>query len=121
MSGLCLILATATLPLAGTTFSLEWTHSVERIRWHEDWALTPDGLRLTGAAVQGSGAGMEAGPGARLIDGWWRWTPDLPPQPALHLAASGATPSGWTLCDAATCRDIGTAPGTPITLAPCVP
>lgn len=119
MSGICLILATVTVPLVGPSFTLDWTHSVEKIRWHEEWVLGDQGLRLTGAAVKGSGAGMDPGPGAQLIDGWWRWQPTLPAIPALHLAASGATPSGWTICDAKGCREIGTKPGSAITVAPC--
>lgn len=119
MTGICLIMAALTIPLEGPSVTLDWTHSVEKTQWHEEWTLTQQGLRLTGAAVKGSGAGMDPGEGAQLINGWWRWTPDLPPVPALHLAASGATPSGWRLCDARTCREIGTEPGPAITLTRC--
>ncbi len=41
---------------------------------------------------------MDPGEGARLIDDWWVWQPTLPPQTELHLSASGATVSPWTLC-----------------------
>lgn len=112
------------LPLAEGRFTLEWRHSVERVAWREFWAVAEDGLALTGAAVKGSGAGMEAGEGAVLADGWWRWQV-TPPRvvPELVLGASGATGGGWRLCDPATdiCREIGAQAGAPILLAPCDP
>lgn len=111
------------MPLEDGRFTLDWTHSVEKIHWHEDWQLAPVGLRLTAAAVRGSGAGMEAGNGAVFRDGWWRW--QVVPAigvPQLILAASGATGAGWRLCDADRpdfCREIGTEAGAAIRLYPC--
>jgi hypothetical protein len=116
----CLIAGAMTLALASPGFTLSWTHSVEKITWRESWAITGTGLRLTEAAVKGSGAGMEPGDGAVLRNGWWVWVPDLPEQAELHLAASGATGAGWRLCDSAgTCHEIGAAPGRALRLAPC--
>lgn len=116
----CLLAGAAVLTLAGPAFSLHWTHSVERVEWVEHWTVERDALHLTRAAVKGSGAGMEPGPGAVRQDGWWVWAPDTR-LPALHLAASGATGAGWRLCDGTTCHDLGLAPGAPVTLAPCPP
>jgi hypothetical protein len=113
------MIGTTVLSLTGSGFDLSWTHSVERTEWRESWAIGTDSLRLTEAAVKGSGAGMDPGEGARLEDGWWVWTPDLPPVPALILAASGATGAGWRLCDATSCHEIGAKPGTALELAPC--
>ncbi|MFV0299313.1 MAG: DUF1850 domain-containing protein [Paracoccus sp. (in: a-proteobacteria)] len=119
----CLMAGTLALTLAGDSFVLEWTHSVEKTAWRENWAIREGGLLLTGAAVKGSGAGMEPGPGAVLKDGWWVWRPDLPPQPRLTLAASGATGGGWRLCAAGLpggdCVELGAAAGQPVTLRPC--
>lgn len=115
----CLMAGAVAIALSGPAFRLEWTHSVERITWREEWRIEPGGLRLTGAAVKGSGAGMEPGDGAVLRDGWYVWTPQLPPQPELLLAASGATPGAWHLCDDNECHDLGAAPGSVIRLAPC--
>jgi len=115
----CLAVAGMQLMLAGSTFSLSWTHSVERVEWREEWRVTPAGLELVEARVRGSGAGMEPGEGARLEDGWWVWTPRTAPLARLFLAASGATSDGWQLCADGKCRRLGTEAGQPIELAPC--
>jgi hypothetical protein len=115
----CLVIGAGVLMLTGAEFTLDWTHSVEKTAWRETWAIEGGSLRLTKAAVKGSGAGMDPGPGARLIGGWWVWTPDLAPQVQIVLAASGATGAGWRLCDGPDCRTIGDEAGTPITLSAC--
>jgi hypothetical protein len=109
----------AALSLASGQFDLSWTHSVEKTGWREHWVVEDHALRLTGAAVKGSGAGMDPGPGAVLEGGWWVWVPDLAPVPEIRLAASGATVGGWRLCADGTCRDLGVTPGGGIRLAPC--
>lgn len=102
---LCLASAGAVVALAVANFTLAWTHSVEKTGWQEDWRVTPAGLELVAARVQGSGAGMEPPPEARLIDGWFAWTPHLPPQPRLVLGNSGLA-GEWRLCAGATCRTL---------------
>lgn len=119
MSGLLCIASGKAITVAAGLFTLGWTHSVEKIEWRENWAVTADGLVLTEARVKGSGAGMEPGDGARQEDGWWVWQPEAMPLPELVLAASGATVSGWTLCDEAGCRVLGRTSGEPIVLRPC--
>lgn len=116
----CLMAGAMMIALAeGGSFTLEWTHSVEREDWRETWEVTEDHrLHLTQAAVKGSGAGMEPGEGGHFEDGWWVWAPDLPRVPALSLAASGKTPSAWTLCGA-DCTELGASSGKPVQLAPC--
>jgi len=114
----CLMIGALAVILPGPGFSLDWTHSVEHTGWHEEWRVEPGGLHLTGAAVKGSGAGMEPGEGARLEGDWWRWPADLH-VPELLLAASGATGDGWHLCDGVACRDLGAVAGAPVRLAPC--
>lgn len=116
---LCVVAGAAALRLAGAAFTLGWTHSVERVRWEEDWRITPAGLEIVEARVRGSGAGMEPGPDAALRNGWWRWRPALAPAPELTLAASGMTGGGWTLCAEGACRTIGAEAGQPIRIAPC--
>ena len=116
----CLTLGGAAVVVAASSFTLSWTHSVERTEWRERWTLAADGLRVVEARVRGSGAGMDPGEGARLEDGWWAWSPDAPAVPSLVLAASGATGAGWTLCGDGRCREIGReASREPIVLEPC--
>lgn len=103
---LCLATGAGIVRLAVAGFTLAWTHSVERTRWEEDWIIARDGLVLAEARVQGSGAGMEPGEGARLEGGFWRWRPNLPVQPSLVLRRSDALPEGWTLCAAGACRRV---------------
>ncbi len=107
------------LRLAVAAFTLAWTHSVEHVRWEEDWRVTPAGLELVEARVRGTGAGMEPPPDARLAGGWWVYAPHRPPLHELVLAASGATGGGWTLCAAGACREIGAAAEAPLRLSPC--
>lgn len=105
------------LSLATGAFTLAWTHSVEAVEWRETW-LVSDQLKLIEARVKGSGAGMEPGEGAKLIDGWWVWSPDVAVE-RLNLAASGATGGGWNLCADGTCQEIGEVPGEPVEIRPC--
>lgn len=114
----CLMVGASLLALATPEFTLDWQHSVEKTRWRESWQISPAGLLLTEAAVQGSGAGMEPGEGARLQAGWWVWQPQLPRQPGLALATSGATQGGWHLCSGGICHDIAET-GETVFLRPC--
>lgn len=102
----CLFAGTKAVVVAAGVFTLSWTHSVEKVRWEEDWRLTPAGLTLIEGRVKGSGAGMEPPEGAKLVDGWWHYRPSLPPLDRLTLAASGATVSGWRICADGRCVDL---------------
>ena len=116
---LCILGGAKPLVLAIAAFTLTWEHSVERTAWSESWRVGADALALTEARVKGSGAGMDPGPGARLEDGWWTWTPSTPPVPRLALAASGATGGGWRLCHADGCLTLGAEATAPLVLEPC--
>ena len=72
---LCLASAVASALLATSSFTLAWTHSIEKIRWEEDWIVRNNGLVLESVRVRGHGAGMEPPPGAVLRDGAWQWHP----------------------------------------------
>lgn len=67
----CLIVAGALRAMVpADDFSLGWQHSVRKTRWEERYRVEDQTLLLFEARVQGSGAGMEAGNGAVLRNGW---------------------------------------------------
>lgn len=105
--------------LAISTFTLSWVHSVQKTEWRESWQIGSAGLEIVSAMVKGSGAGMEPGEDPVFRDGWWAWKPSLPPQQQVVLAASGATPSGWTLCYPDRCFELGRHGGDSIVLEKC--
>lgn len=123
MNGLCLLHAGVVVAhLAGvSSFTLAWTHSVEKTRWEEDWIVSTDGLTIVQARVAGHGAGMEPPDGSKLVDGFWRWSPEVPALRELVLRRSGAT-EDWSICLASGCRSLSAllpAEADPVTLAPC--
>jgi hypothetical protein len=116
---LCVLTAGKVAVIAASSFTLSWTHSVEKVEWRENYHVTPAGLQLEEAAIKGSGAGMEPGPDAALENGWWVWQPKIGPLPRLTLAASGATASGWRLCHAGGCLTLGEKTGDEVVVEPC--
>ncbi len=108
MSLLCLAGAGMTVKIAAAAFTLTWTHTVERIPWEEDWRIAGDRLVLTEARVKGSGAGMEPPDGARLVDGFYRWTPEDPFREEIVLRRAPTAIAGdWHLCVEGRCRALG--------------
>lgn len=101
---ICLLAAGVVVAtLATDAFTLVWRHSVERVTWEEDWRAEGGRLMAVEARIQGSGAGMEPPPGARLIDGRWHYRPALPPQDHLTLSRSRFT-QDYTLCWSGRCH-----------------
>lgn len=98
--------------LSVAAFMLSWTHSAEKTEWQEDWRVTPQGLEIVEARVKGSGAGMEPPPDARLVGGWFRWTPKLPKLQEVTLGNSGMA-GEWRLCAEGQCRDLSAILGQP--------
>lgn len=80
-----------------SNFTLAWMHSIEKIRWEEDYQLTGDGLLLQEARVKGAGAGMEVPDGAQFRAGTWHYQRTLP---ALAVLRLGRTPEAgdYELC-----------------------
>jgi len=105
MSGLCLAagLITATLPLSA--FTLAWTHSIEKIRWEEDYRIVDSRLVLEEARIRGSGAGMEPPADAQIRNGVWHYRPNLPPLEQLRLTHSPYT-AGYEICSAGGCKPL---------------
>lgn len=113
---LCIAAGGAVLALAANSFTLSWTHSVEKTEWVEEWVIVDEKLKVVAASVQGSGAGIDLPENAIRTDEGWRYTPDLPPMETLVMAASGATVSAWTLCANGECLELGTVPTDPLAL-----
>lgn len=101
--GVCLALAaagqaTAPVFVPVERFTLAWTHSIEKVRWEEDYAVRPGGtpsaapvLQALTARVRGSGAGMEPPPDAVLRHGWYEYTPRTVSPQGLRLTRSAFT------------------------------
>jgi len=120
---LCLAAGALAASLAVDSFTLAWTHSIEKVRWEEDWRIDRGRLIIVEARIRGSGAGMEPPPGAQLRDGVWHYRPALPPQAALTLAHSPYA-ADYEFCFGGRCRQLGDLlPGLPataaVTLRPC--
>lgn len=116
LAGICLALAasaaspTVFVPVQQVT--LAWTHSIEKIRWEEDYTVRPAVPPQTGwrlqpgmARIQGSGAGMEPPPNAVWRHGAYEYQPQTPPQTVLRLTRSGFTPD-YEWCVAGKCRPL---------------
>ena len=114
---LCIAAAGVITALATTSFTLGWTHSVEQTHWEERWRIEKGQLAIVLASVEGSGAGIGIPEDAVWGDGVWTFAPTLRPIASLHLAASGATGSGWLLCsEDGQCLTLGEEPNMPVRL-----
>lgn len=112
--GVCLALAALTPASApvfvqGTHFTLSWMHSIEKVRWEEDYVVRVPAagqvLRLDAvqARVHGSAAGMEPPPDAVLRDGWYVYRPNIEFADLLPLTRSEFT-ADFTLCADGVCH-----------------
>lgn len=121
--GICLVLAATqaggNAPVVFVPvphFTLAWTHSIEKVRWEEDYAVVerleptqapaqPPLLRALAARVRGSAAGMEPPEDAQLRNGWYEYTPQLRTPLELRLTRSEFTPD-YDLCTDNHCRPL---------------
>ena len=118
---LCIAAAGLALEIAASSFTLAWTHSVEKTVWEEDWRVQGDRLILARARIQGSGAGMEPPPEARLENGFYAWEPRLPERTEIVLRRAPEA-GDWRLCAGGRCAELGEWLGTeadPVALRPC--
>ena len=102
---LCLTAAAFSLALPLQTFTLAWTHSIEKIRWEEDYRVSGKVLILTEARVRGTGAGMDIPDQAVLRNGVWHYKPDMSEFPSLSLARSPYT-ADYELCWDGKCKSM---------------
>lgn len=105
MSMLCLAAGAivATLPLSA--FTLTWMHSIEKIRWEEDYRIVDSRLVLEEARIRGSGAGMEPPVDAQFSHGVWHYHPHLPPLEQLTLTHSPYA-AGYEICSRGICKPL---------------
>jgi hypothetical protein len=102
---LCLAASALSATLAVHSFTLAWTHSIERVRWEEDWRVEGRQLAMVAARIQGFGAGMEPPAGAVLRDGYFHYRPAVAPLDQLTLAHSPYT-RGYEFCTDGNCRPL---------------
>lgn len=120
--GVCLVLAASigsgqtphAVFVPARTFTLAWTHSIEKVRWEEDYAVMPstaDGhsmaLAAVKARVKGSAAGMEPPEDSVLKNGWYEYTPPISSTQVLRLTRSEFT-ADYELCLATGCQPLST-------------
>ena len=123
MTAVCFAAGALAATLHVSHFTLAWMHSIEKIRWEEDWRVANGKLVVDEARIVGTGAGMEPPPESRLVDGWWRWEPHGPALPEVVLRRSGAT-ADWRICVAGSCRPMSELlppEADPVVLRPCEP
>ncbi|HUH39283.1 MAG TPA: DUF1850 domain-containing protein [Castellaniella sp.] len=110
--GVCLSLAASpAVPprfVGVQAFTVAWTHSIEKIRWEEDYTVerndTGQPVLVPGKArILGSGAGMEPPPDAVLRpDGWYEYQPHTAPLHILRMTRSPYT-ADYDWCVAGHC------------------
>jgi hypothetical protein len=131
--GVCLALAAAGQAAAPVfvpveRFTLAWTHSIEKARWEEDYAVLPGDapgaapvLKALTARVRGSGAGMEPPPDAVLRNGWFKYTPPTLSPRGLRLTRSVFT-ADYEWCTGGRCAPLSSllpSDGNITLLSPC--
>ena len=132
--GVCLALAASgpgAVPVfvPGERFTLAWTHSIEKVRWEEDYTVRasqtpgePPVLQALTARVRGSAAGMEPPDDAVLRNGWYEYIPRMWSPKGLRLTRSTYT-ADYDWCSAAGCVPLGNllpSDGDITLLTPCV-
>lgn len=103
MLSICVLMGTLHWSFPTTDFTLAWTHSVEKVRWEEDYVLQQRTLILKTARIAGSGAGMDPPADAVWRSGVWHYTPASAPLARLVLANSSFG-GHYEICYAGGCR-----------------
>lgn len=104
MSSLCLAAGKILLTIPLTSFTLAWTHSIEKTRWEEDWQIRDRQLIIREARIRGAGAGMEPPAGAILKNGVWHYRPADRAGPVVLTHSPYAT--GYQFCNRNRCQPL---------------
>lgn len=112
--GVCLQLAAAPqvtpLFIPTNAFTLAWMHTIEKVRWEEDYEVIYEPkrgkavLHAVAARIKGSAAGMEPPDNAQFKDGWYHYTPAESYPTFLNLTRSEFS------ADYDWCNDLGCMP-----------
>lgn len=105
MIALCLSAGALSTSLSIHAFTLAWMHSVEKVRWEEEWVIEGKQLHLLSANIRGFGAGMEPPIDAIFKDGAWHYNPRVEPMQRINLAHSPYT-KGYEICFNLTCKPL---------------
>lgn len=104
MSDLCLAIG-ASIVIIGSQPTISWMHSVEKIKWEEDYRAQGKLLELTHARVRGSGAGMEIPNNSKPVNDYWQYTPNINTFKKVYLTHSKYTET-YTICQASICKSL---------------
>lgn len=102
---ICLAAGLLSATLATNSFTLTWIHSIEKIRWEEDWHLDSGALVIDEARIRGTGAGMEPPENAVLKDGVWHYRPAQIRHEKLRLTHSSYV-RGYEFCSVGQCQQL---------------
>ena len=105
MLAVCIFTAGAMVTLPVESFTLAGVHSIEKVRWEEDYRIAGSKHEAVTAGIKGSAAGMEPPAGAVLKDGWWHYRPALTRRDELRLTRSAFT-ADYQVCTAGTWRSL---------------
>lgn len=102
---LCIAAGSYAVAMYAPTFTLSWEHSIEKVEWRETWTVRGEMMRPVEARIRGTGAGMEPPEDAKLVDGWFVYTPKAKPLARLELPDSAYT-KPLRICLEGKCRPI---------------
>lgn len=105
MIALCLSAGALSATILTQSFTLAWMHSVEKIRWEEDWKIENAHLHVSSARIKGTGAGMEPPLDALFKNGAWHYTPHIQPLKRVILSHSPYTKE-YELCLGLICKPL---------------
>ena len=105
MTGVCFAAGALAAFLPFSQFTLAWNHSIEKIRWEEDWRVAAGKLVVDEARILGTGAGMEPPPDAKFVNGVYHYSPHVPPLADVELAHSPFTQE-YQVCPQGRCESL---------------